>query len=203
MHGASQLTLLHSPGPRHMSSPETPQEHIEYFHWLALHAEPPAAKWAVGLQAARLWKIYHEQFEGNTKTLLDLIHILMPYRFAGSGFHGLWTTVLYHLRTLPVNQQIPIWRAVFDPTNHGERLVQHPERIEAITQYWNGIARQSEDSPIDPSSIHELVKIFGPDLATDHEWISLAYAINAWVEDHQAGPSFMELVFEQHNASIF
>jgi hypothetical protein len=145
-----------------MPPPETPQDYIEYFQSLTLDAIPPAAKWPVGLQAAQLWNIYHEQTNRNPETLIELIHVLMPFRFAGSGFHGLWTTVLYHLRTLPVNQQAPIWREIFDSTNHGERLLRHPERAGAVIQYWNDIAQQSANTPIDSNTIHTLVKTFGP-----------------------------------------
>jgi hypothetical protein len=185
-----------------MPSIETPQDYYKYFHSLALHADPPAPKWAIGLRAAQLWVAYYEHAQANTDTLIELVQVLMPYRFTGSGFHALWLTVINSLRALPVIQQGPIWRAIFDPTNHGERLLPHPERAEAVIDHWMDVAQQSAGTAVDLHSMYALVQIFGPDLASAHEWISLGYAINTWFEDPLSEPSFMELVFEQHNASI-
>ena len=81
-----------------MPPPETPQEYYEYFHQQSLYAEPPSPKWSVGFTATQLWVQYHEPDKANIDTLISLIRILMPYRYAGSGFYGLWTTIIHYLR---------------------------------------------------------------------------------------------------------
>jgi hypothetical protein len=181
---------------------ETPQEYYEYFQGSVLHADPPAPKWAIGLRAAQLWIAYHEHAEPNTDMLLELVQVLMPYRFAGSGFYALWLTVINSLCALPVIQQARIWQAIFDPANHGERLVPHPERAEAVIQHWKDVAQQSASTSVDLSAMEALVKTFGPDLAPAVEWLTLGYTINMWFEACLPEVSFMNLVFEQHNASI-
>jgi hypothetical protein len=59
-----------------MHPPETPREHFEYFHELALYADPPSSKWAIGEEAARLWMAYHEQADRQTAIVIDLIQLL-------------------------------------------------------------------------------------------------------------------------------
>ena len=69
--------------------PETPQDYYAYFHRQRLSAQPPSEKWAIGEQAAQLWIDYHDQPNAGLDTLITFVRILMPYRYAGSGFYDL------------------------------------------------------------------------------------------------------------------
>lgn len=185
-----------------MHPPETPREHFDYFHELVLYAIPPSPKWAVGEQAARLWIDYHEQAEPNTAMLIELIQVLMPYRFAGSGFYSLWQTVINSFRNLSVQEQVPLWRTIFSAAHQGERALPNNARAEKVLQHWSAIAEEHPAQEIAHIRLEELAKTFGPDLQTAYEWIALAYAIQAWFEHYDILPPFLEVLINQHNALI-
>jgi hypothetical protein len=187
-----------------MPPPETPQEYYEYFHQQSLYAEPSTPKWSVGLTAARLWLQYHESDNANTDTLISLVRVLMPYRYAGSGFYGLWTTIIHYLRHLPVSLQAPIWLEVFNENHHGERLVSYADQAGAVIQKWLELADTTTIAPVDLSKMNELVEKVYPYFATSgaHEWMALTYAIDAWFDKRGFEPSFIDLVIERHNQAV-
>ncbi len=49
-----------------------------------------------------------EQPNTGLDTLITFVRILMPYRYAGSGFYDLWTRVIRYSHDLPVPSQIAL-----------------------------------------------------------------------------------------------
>ena len=187
-----------------MPPPETPQEYYEYFHEQSLYAVPPTPKWSVGFAAAQLWLQYHEPDTATIDTLVSLIRVLMPYRYAGSGFTGLWTTIIYDLRHLPVPLQAPIWLEVFNDANHGERPVNYGDQARAVIQKWLEQAENRMIASVNLAKLNELVEKVYPYFVASraHEWMALAYAVNAWFDTLGFEGLFIDLVIERHNQVV-
>ena len=187
-----------------MPPPETPQEYYEYFRQQSLYAEPPTPKWSVGFTAAQLWIQYQDSDKADIDTLISLIRVLMPYRYAGSGFYGLWTTIIHYLRHLPVSLQAPVWLEVFNGDYHGERPVNYGDQAKTVIQKWLKLADNTVIAPLDLPKMDELVeKVYPYFIASGgQEWIALAYAVNAWFDELGFEASFIDLVIERHNQAV-
>jgi hypothetical protein len=75
-------------------------------------------------------------------------------------------------------------------------------RAEEVLHHWSTIAQECPNQDVAHGRLHALVKTFGPDLPPAYEWLALAYAIQTWFERYRFVPSFLDLVIEQHNASV-
>lgn len=176
--------------------PETPQEHYNYFAGCQ-QMLGPEPHWNAGVYAAELWIAYHAQPQDADNLLVAIVQTLMPYRWAGSGFHAFWLTMLQHLHQTPILPTSPVWRAVFHPAHHGDRPVPACAVAEWVIQEWQqAVAALPAPTPV---GVEALVEALYPHFGHTEEWFGLTTAIGTWFAQGTASPSFLELVVARYN----
>lgn len=179
---------------------DTPEWFYHYFQSFATADTSSSRDWTPGIQAAQLWKQYHDTNRGSPMVLQDIIRILMPNRYAGSGFLGLWQAVLRHLQDLPVDVQIPLWQHIFDMQNHGERPISGAQDAKSILTLWYDTWLRSDQGGVDADAISAIVEALSPHLLTTDEWRALLFAIDRWIQHIQPQRPLLDRAVERYNA---
>ena len=174
----------------------TPEWFVMYFHRETLSEGATHSKWAAGLQAARLWQQYHDTKSANPTSLLEIIPILMPLRYDGSGFYDFWLTFVGHLQQLSVSAQIPLWRSIFDPQHHGARPIDTIEQVQHILDLWQKATHSLSDHAELVSALIEAFVHMGPDGVSQTK-LQLLLAVDTWMQQVQTQKSLLDRVFER------
>lgn len=189
-----------------MPLPETPQDYYAYFHRQRLSAQPPSEKWAIGEQAAQLWIDYHDQPNAGLDTLITFVRILMPYRYAGSGFYDLWTRVIRYSHDLPVPSQTALWHEIFNPTHYGDRHIKYTDQAHAVIHQWQNLAESLSYGRIETAQVQQLAEMIAPYFVRSqaYEWTALTYALQTWLEKIWPETPFLDLgMFQTRPISLY
>jgi hypothetical protein len=179
---------------------DTPEWFYRYFQSFATSDSPSSRDWTPGVQAAQLWKQYHDT-NCTTPILVDeIIGILMPNRYAGSGFLALWQSVLHHVRELPVDIQIALWRHIFDSKNHGDRPIPGTQYAEVTLNLWSDTWIRSDKEGVDAEAVSAMVEALYPRLLATDEWRALLFAIDHWIQQIQPQRPLLDRVVDRYNA---
>jgi hypothetical protein len=180
---------------------ETPLGFVRYFQHGREHS-PDEPKWQIGAIAAEQWFIYHQNQHAPDQSdlLCALIHVLLPYRFTGSGFYALWMAIVQHLARLPVRQQLSGWQAIFEPAHQGVDSIPSSLHAQTIIAYWRD---QAEQSMVSDAMEQEFVRLVIPGMAAStYEWIEFVKALDRWFARVLANSHFFESViatYKQHH----
>jgi len=170
--------------------PEEPKDYPEYFKDISARGYATSPECGKAIEAAELWVAHNQSSIRRPETLRDMIVKLMPYRWAGTIFHDLWEKAVRSISDLPVPEQIALWRAVFDPANHGETSVPQSGKAQAILVQWETLA----DSPAQASDI--LTSSFRQDCPLSREWLALAAGLDIWLMQNGSKASLLNALLE-------